>query len=121
MGDEVLRIDGGPTVVKSALGWLLSGPTMTSDPAVSGIHLAVRKQSMSPEHLSYSNTEILRSFWEREAVGIKESSNLESNLEIFLSNVKFYKGRYEVGLSWLREKDEVPQYYNLCLSTCKGY
>ena len=57
---------------------------MISDPAVSGTHLAVCKQSMSSEHLSSSNnslTEILRSFWETEAVGIKESSNLESSSE----------------------------------------
>jgi len=97
----------------------LLDPIITSDPAVSGTHLAVCKQSMSPEHLSSSNnslTEILRSFWETEAVGIKESSNLESSSEIFLSSVKFHEGRYEVGLPWLREKDEVSQHYNLCFN-----
>jgi len=50
VGDEVNRIEGGPTVVKSTLGWLLSGPTMTSDPpTVSGTHLAVCQQSVSLE------------------------------------------------------------------------
>jgi len=56
-------------------------------------------------------------------VGIKESVNLESSSEIFLSSVKFHKGRYEVGLPWLREKDKVLSTI-ICvstnLSTCKG-
>ena len=42
VGEEVIRTDGGPTVVKSKLGWLLSGPTMTSDsPTIVGTHLTV--------------------------------------------------------------------------------
>ena len=33
VGEEVIRTDGGPTVVKSKHGWLLSGPLATSDPS----------------------------------------------------------------------------------------
>ena len=29
VGEEVIRTDGGPTVVKSKFGWLLSGPMNT--------------------------------------------------------------------------------------------
>jgi len=55
VGDEVIWIEGGPTVVKNTLGWLLSGPTMTSDPpTVSGTHLAVCQKSMSLERLKSS-------------------------------------------------------------------
>ena len=41
---EVIRTDGGPTVVKSKLGWLLSGPLATSNPSGTTItHLALCK------------------------------------------------------------------------------
>jgi len=33
--------------------------------------------------------------------------------------VKFHEGRYEVGLPWLREKDEVPEHYNVCFNRLK--
>ena len=61
----------------------------------------------------------MKSFWEIESVGIKEGDNLESSSELFLSNVRFVEGRYEVGLPWLKEKSEVPQHYNLCFNRLK--
>ena len=42
VGEEVIRTDGGATVVKSKLGWLLSEPTMTSvPPNITETHLAM--------------------------------------------------------------------------------
>jgi len=31
VGEEVIRMEGGPTVVRSKLGWLLSGPLAVSN------------------------------------------------------------------------------------------
>ena len=119
----MIRTDGGPTVVKSKLGWLLSGPTMTSDsPTIVGTHLTVCQRTMATTQLGSSIdslTEIVRPFWETESVDVKEICSLESSSELFLSNVRFHDGRYEVGLPWLREKGEVPQHYNLCFNRLK--
>ena len=124
VGEEVIRTDGGPTVVKSKLGWLLSGPLATSDPSGTTItHLALCKfpgTVRTPDTDEYGLTDILKSFWEIESMGIKEGPNdSETNPELFLTNVKFAHGRYEVGLPWLRERSEVTDHYNLCFNRLK--
>ena len=59
-------------------------------------------------------TNVLRSFWELESIGIiEEPSNPELCKELC---VKLTQGRCEVGLPWLRDKCEVPDHYDLCLN-----
>ena len=103
VGEEVIRTDAGPTVVKSKLRWLLSGSLATSDPSGTIIiHLALCKfpgTVRTPDTDEYGLTDILKSFWEIESMGIKEGPNdSEINPELFLTNVKFAHGHYEVGL-----------------------
>ena len=119
--EEIVRTDNGPTVVKSKFGWLLSGPLATSNPpgtTVTHLSLCRLPDTVAPEVDGL--TDILKSFWETKSLGIKEEPvDSETNTEPFLTNVRFVKERYEVGLPWLRERNEVPTHYNLCFNRLK--
>ena len=116
--EEVFQTDNGPTVVKSKL---LSGPLATSNPpgtTVTHLSLCRLPDTVAPEVDGL--TDILKSFWETESLGIKEEPvDSETSTESFLTNVRFVNERYEVGLPWLRERSEVPAHYNLCFNRLK--
>ena len=124
MVEEVIRTDGGPTVAKSKFGWLLSGPLATFDPTgITVTHLSLCNLPgtlVQPDLAGDGLTDILKSFWETESLGIKEEP-IESkmNPEPFLTKVRFLHDRYEVGLPWLRERSEVSDHYNLCFNRLK--
>ena len=86
--EEVVRTDNGPIVVKSKFGWLLSGPLATSKPPGTAVtHLSVCRL---PDMVAPGLTDILKSFWETESLGIKEEPvDSETSTEPFLINVRF--------------------------------
>ena len=119
----MIQTEGGLTVIKSKLGWLLSGPLTTSHLSGTTIaHLSLCKLSstLGPDPDGDALADVLKSFWEIESIGIHEEPNEpELKGELFLTNVNFTQGRYEVDLPWLREKCEVPDHYNLCFNRLK--
>jgi len=125
VGEEVIRTKGGPTVVRSKLGWLLSGPLAVSNlsnPLMTQLSLCKLLNTPAlPDCDGDGLTDVLRSFWEVESIGINEESRSSELCEqLFLTHIKFTNGRYEVGLPWLRDKCEVPDHHSLCLNRLKG-
>jgi len=100
---------------------------MTSDSCtITGMHLTVCQGTMLPEQSSFNTNslvDILQTFWETEAVGIKERDSVESSSELFLSNVKFHDGKYEVAYLGLERRVKFLN-TTICvstiLSTCRG-
>ena len=124
MGEEVIRTEGGPTVVQSKLGWLLSGPlamSFLSNPLMTQLSLCRLLVTPDPPNCDGGGiTNILRSFWEVESIGIiEEPSNAELCEELFLTSVRFSQWWYEVDLPWLRDTCEVPDHCNLCFNWLK--
>ena len=76
VGEEVIRTEGGPTVVWSKLGWLLSGPlAMSSQSNPLMTQLSLCKLLSTPDLPDCNGdglTSVLRSFWEVESIGINE-------------------------------------------------
>ena len=125
VGEEVIRTEGGPTVVWSKLGWLLSEPlAMSSQSNPLMTQLSLCKLLSTPDLPDCNGdglTSVLRSFWEVESIGINEEpGDNELSEQLFLTSVKFTQGRYEVGLPWLKDKCEVPDHYDLCFNRLKS-
>ena len=97
---SICRSEGGPTAIHTKLGWVLSGPTLSSN-------LAMRSATMcSTTHLlrvhcqtlESTQLEQLRSFWELESLGIHEEE--KTLYDDFASDIMFQDGRYKVFLPW---------------------
>jgi len=125
VGEELIRTEGGPTVVQSKLGWLLSGPVAISNfsnPLMTQLSLCKLFSASGPLNCDGDGlTNVLRSFWEVVSIGITgEPTDTGLRAKLFLTNVKFIHGRYQVGLPWLRDKSDVPDHYNLCFNRLKA-
>ncbi|XP_055928122.1 uncharacterized protein LOC129959329 [Argiope bruennichi] len=58
----------------------------------------------------------LKTFWELESIGVKDegiTSEEDMNLELFKENICFKNGRYEVGLPWKRDSNELSDNFDL--------
>ncbi|XP_055924458.1 uncharacterized protein LOC129956555 [Argiope bruennichi] len=58
----------------------------------------------------------LKTFWELESIGVKDegiTSEEDVNLELFKENICFKNGRYEVGLPWKRDSNELSDNFDL--------
>ena len=117
---EIIRTENGPIVVSSKLGWLVSGPVEVYDSSGSthsNLVVSSHDNSENPELQIDQIVDVLKKFWEIEGHGIEEQHG--SCNEVFLRNVKFKNGRYEVGLPWIRDCCELSNHYQPCLNRLK--
>ena len=118
---KICRVAKGPTAIHTKLGWVLSGPTpssecvMHSSACVMYTHL-LRVDCQPTE--STQLTEQLRAFWELESLGICED---EKTLYDDLTNrISFQDGRYKVPLPWKEFHEPLGDNYFLCEKRLKG-
>jgi len=117
---SICRGAKGPTAIHTKLGWVLSGPTqptelaMNSAACVATTHL-LRVDSQHAESAQLS--EVLRSFWELESLGIHEQKTLYDE---FTKQVGFQEGRYKVSLPWKDLHEPLSDNYQLSVNRLNG-
>ena len=108
---KTLRGKGGPIAIHNKLGWVLSGPahltqtTTPLQPSMSLIATHTLKIEASPSGMDELNS-TLRSFWELESLGIRESDR--SVYDEFENSIQLKEGRYEVQLPWKKFHNPLP-------------
>lgn len=107
---EVLRTDGGPTAVRSKLGWLLSGPIQGSHNLVTVTNLAISQGIHYPLTTSEDDALLctLKCFWQLESLGITDAPVSNEGIDTFLRNLQFTGSRYTVNLPWRLDTQELP-------------
>lgn len=117
---SICRTGAGPTAIHTKLGWVLSGPTLSSESLCTHtmtIHqLRVDCQVLDSEPLE----EQLRAFWEIESLGISQQENSESLYEQFTNSVSLQNGRYQMSLPWKEFHRPLSNNYLLSLKRFKG-
>ena len=109
---ETLRCGSGPVVIKTTLGWVLSGPTGAAEQESSAVSL-VNAHTLRVEGIT--NRELdktMRSFWELESLGIEEVS-VDPVYDRFASTLQVKDGRYEVSLPWHEYHENLLNNYHL--------
>ena len=117
---RTVRGESGPVAIHTKLGWVLSGPTPFTGASPHSASLitshTLHVGISTPDVKSLDDT--LRSFWELEAMGIKDPG--QSVLTQFEERIKFRDGRYEVALPWKDPHPTLPTNYHLCLNRLNG-
>ena len=117
---DICRTGTGPTAIHTKLGWVLSGPTVTSESSITHTaithQLQVDCQLMNDEPLE----DQLRAFWEIESFGISQQENACSLYEQFTKSVSLQDGRYQVCLPWKEFHKPLADNYQLSLKRLKG-
>ena len=112
----------GPIAISSKLGWLLSGPIESSSVVnLVSSHVIITEGVKGADISTDSNlTELLKQFWETESLGITqhELENRDDE-QIFLQDIKFKTGHYEVDLPWRQEAPNIPNHFRLSLERLK--
>ncbi|KRZ81662.1 hypothetical protein T08_6020, partial [Trichinella sp. T8] len=94
---------GGPVAIHSQLGWILCGQTCRR-PTTAVTTLLT--------HVEESADQILRRFWELEAIGIATDNQTappdQEALQRFEEGLSFDGERYEVHLPWLPRRPSLP-------------
>ena len=110
------RGDTGPTVVRTKLGWVLSGPTPLCSLEQNLINMSathVLRVDAAPSDPDSLET-LLRSFWELESLGIRGTEETIHNR--FVDAIIFSEGRYQVSLLWKEFHNPLPDNYQLSIS-----
>ena len=139
-GDQILRVDilvgsdyywdlvtggvcrgsGGPTAIHTKLGWVLSGPTRFKELDHCSMNLVtthvLRVDTQQNDSKSLDAT--LRSFWDLESLGIRETET--TMYDEFASAIAFKDGRYEVSLPWRDFHEPLPDNYQLSCNRLRG-
>lgn len=119
---SVCRGVQGPTAIHTKLGWVLSGPTQSSEAMVQSAACVVTTHLLrvdsQPIDESAQLSEQLRSFWELESLGIREED--KTLYDEFVSHVSFQDGRYKVSLPWKELYNSLPDNYQLSVNRLKG-
>ena len=111
---EVVRGRKGPTAIHTKLGWVLSGPTDTSDQHVQLVNattshtLRISSQPQAEDRMDVMFTK----FWELESLGV-ENDKVVSVLQDFDSEIVFEDNRYQVSLPWKHSHPVLPDNYHL--------
>ncbi|XP_046864671.1 uncharacterized protein LOC124459195 [Xenia sp. Carnegie-2017] len=121
MTGEIIRSEGGPVVINSEFGWIITGQMNDGEAnsKFSNVNLIIEDYSFSKEFpldkRELKLHECLKRFWEIESMGIKESN--ESQDQEFLKNIQYLEdeGRYEVNLPWKGEYIPKSDCYGMCL------
>ncbi|XP_071127721.1 uncharacterized protein [Mytilus edulis] len=105
VGDDIIRGEG-PTAVESKLGYLLSGPTMTSTCTTS-------RSSILNVIVSHKTEELnLEKFWEIESLGVEDKTGNTENDEFQKmyeeTAISFNNNRYIAKLPWKAEHPPLP-------------
>ena len=111
---ETRRGENGPVAIHTRLGWVLSGTAPSTEDQQSATSLLtthVLRVDTSPQD-SDNLEHVLRSFWELESMGVRETE--DSVLDEFTQTIHFKEGRYEVTLPWRDPHPPLPD--NLELS-----
>ena len=98
---SICRTESGPTAIHTKLGWVLSGPTLSS--GSTRTHTATTHQLRVDCQVNDTEPleDQLRAFWEIESFGISQVSQQETLYEQFTSDVSLTEtGRYQVSLPW---------------------
>ena len=118
---SICRSEKGPTAIHTKLGWVLSGPTLSSSSMrcsstyITTTHLL--RIDDSPTE-STQLVEQLRSFWELESLGISEEE--KTLYDEFASNITFQDGRYKVSLPWKEFHEPLADNYLLSERRLRG-
>ena len=111
----------GPVAIWTKLGWVLSGPVITSSSNnpdhttvnLSSTHvLRVEASTIRTESAPKLN-DILENFWDLETLGIKQEE--PSVYDKFIQEVKFNGNRYEAKLPFKDEHPLIPDNYAVCV------
>ncbi|XP_003369740.1 zinc knuckle protein [Trichinella spiralis] len=101
--------EGEPMAIHSTLGWIICGPTPGKVP------MKITKMLFAKieDHLD----DILKNFWDLEAIGIKdEEKETDSKAsQLFVKTVHFDGERYEVQLPWSNKESKLPNNYKQAL------
>ena len=111
---EVVRGETGPIVIGTHLGWVLSGPTCSSDEGASAV-IVITTHTLRIDSQEVKADEgmdlTLQQFWDLESLGIR--SDETSTLENFDETIVFKNGHYEVSLPWKETHPYLPDNYEL--------
>ncbi|KRZ98102.1 hypothetical protein T08_16093 [Trichinella sp. T8] len=101
--------EGEPMAIHSTLGWIICGPTPGKVPMKNTKMLFAKIE----DHLD----DILKNFWDLEAIGIKdEEKEIDSKAsQLFEKTVHFDGERYEVQLPWSNKEAKLPNNYKQAL------
>ncbi|KAL1240155.1 Microtubule organization protein AKNA [Trichinella spiralis] len=100
--------EGEPMAIHSTLGWIICDPTPGKVTTKS-----TKMFAKVEDHLD----DILKNFWDMEAVGIKEEKKETDSKasQLFEKTVHFDGERYEVQLPWSNEESKLPNNYKQAL------
>ena len=116
---DVVHGAHGSTAVSSKLGWLLSGwskkPQSDSHTFNNLIIAADEFDNSSTVRDHDRLTASLKRFWELESMGINSvESEIPSEQQRFVDNIRLNGTRYEVGLPWKSNHRTIDDDYELC-------
>ena len=117
---DIVNGNGGPVAMSSIFGWLLSGPV--SHPITgSNFHSLVVIGKDERASKNDCVIQILRRFWDNEAIGIHEITEESEQPIQFLSDIQFNGIRYEVRLPWKEgyPSSDIPDHFRLCFNRLK--
>ena len=115
---SICRSEKGPTAIHTKLGWVLSGPTLsTSSVLCSSTTTHLLRVDDKPAE-STQLAEQLRSFWELESLGISEEE--KTLYDEFVNNIIFQGGRYKVPLPWKEFHEPLADNYLLSVKRLRG-
>ena len=118
---SICRTEKRPTAIHTKLGWVLSGPTLSSNcvlcssTSILTTHL-LRVDGQPAESIQLA--EQLRSFWVLESLGIHEEE--KTLYDEFASNIAFQDGCYKVPLPWKEFHESLVDNYLLSVKRLKG-
>ena len=118
---SICRSEGGPTAIHTKLGWVLSGPTLSSNLAMRSATTCSTTHLLRVDCQTLESTQLeqqLRSFWELESLGIHEEE--KTLYDDFASDIMFQDGRYKVFLPWKEFHEPLPDNYLLSVKRLRG-
>ncbi|XP_028413520.1 uncharacterized protein LOC114536353 [Dendronephthya gigantea] len=113
-------VSPGPVAIWTKLGWVLSGPVVTSspeNPQQTSVNLTttnvlrVETSTVQPENIPNLKNELVK-FWDLETLGIQEKE--PSVYDKFTQEVHFNGDRYEAKLPFKDEHPLLPDNYSIC-------
>ena len=125
VGNDIIRIPGGPTAVASPLGYLLSGPTGAS-PLEPSSGTAINVASMicitQGQHQDVMD---LQRFWSLESMGIEQSDDGLSYAAAFTrdyqkTSLAFKGDHYEAKLPWRDDSPALPTNIGVAMQRTRG-
>lgn len=119
---SICRSEKGPTAIHTKLGWVLSGPTLSSSSVLcSSTHIMTTTHLLRVDGQPIESTQLaeqLRSFWELESLGIHEEER--TPYDEFVINITFQDGCYKVSLPWKEFHEPLADNYQLSVKRLKG-